>query len=100
MLPFVKPADVRRYYEKEVIDSYDDVIRCIIENTNINKEESYDTYENRFIYSLIQNMKSYIARKKKNLEISSSLKNNKMLQYAASTEVGKEKVKINKWGPN
>lgn len=24
---------------------------------NINKEENYDTYENRFIYTLIQNMK-------------------------------------------
>ena len=27
---------------------------------NINKEESFDTYENRFIYSLIKNMKFYI----------------------------------------
>ena len=31
---------------------------------NINKEESFNTYENRFIYSLIQNMKGFIARKK------------------------------------
>ena len=42
--------------------------KAIIEITyypiNINKEESYNTYENRFIYSLIQNMKSFIARKK------------------------------------
>ena len=29
---------------------------------NINKEESFDTYENRFIYSLIKNMKFYIDR--------------------------------------
>ena len=34
---------------------------------NINKEESFDTYENRFIYSLIKNMKFFIERKKKNL---------------------------------
>ena len=39
---------------------------------NINKEESYNTYENRFIYSLIQNMKFYITRKKRNLVVSSS----------------------------
>lgn len=62
---------------------------------NINKEESYDTYENRFIYSLIQNMKIYIARKKKNITTSESLKNNKNLEYVASTEIGKEKVNIN-----
>ena len=61
---------------------------------NINKEESYDTYENRFIYSLIQNMKSYIARRKKNLVTNSSLKNNKNLQYMASTEIGKEKINL------
>lgn len=61
---------------------------------NINKEESYDTYENRFIYSLIQNMKSYITNKKKNI-IKSSLKNNKNLNYNAFTEIGKEKVNIN-----
>lgn len=62
---------------------------------NINKEESYDTYENRLIYSLIQNMKSYIAIKKKNLISSFSLKDNKNLQYAATTEIGKEKININ-----
>ena len=62
---------------------------------NINKEESYDTYENRFIYSLVQNMKSFIARKKKNIVSSSSLKNNKNLEYSANTQIGKEKININ-----
>ena len=61
---------------------------------NINKEESYETYENRFIYSLIQNMKSYIARKKRNLVLSSSEKDDKRMEYNASTKVGKEKVNI------
>ena len=32
---------------------------------NITKEESYDTYENRLIYTLIQNMKLYITMKKR-----------------------------------
>ena len=61
---------------------------------NINKEESYETYENRFIYSLIQNMKSYIARKKRNLILSSSEKDDKRMEYNASTKVGQEKVSI------
>lgn len=62
---------------------------------NINKEESYNTYENRFIYSLIQNMKMYVARKKRNIDTSSSLKDNKNLEYIGSTEIGKEKININ-----
>lgn len=31
---------------------------------NVRKEESYDTYENRFIYTLVQNMKYFVSRKK------------------------------------
>jgi len=62
---------------------------------NINKEESYDTYENRLIYTLIQNMKSYIARKKKNLDVTSSNKNDKQLEYQATCELGKEKINLN-----
>lgn len=41
---------------------------------NINKEESFNTYENRFIFSLINNMKTYVE-KKKNEEICSSSSN-------------------------
>ena len=61
---------------------------------NINKEESFDTYENRFIYSLIQNMKVYIAKKKTNELLESRCKNNKRIEYQASTMVYKEKVNI------
>ena len=61
---------------------------------NINKEESYDTYENRLIYTLIQNMKSYIARKKTRLDVVSANKNNKELQYNATCEIGKEKINL------
>lgn len=62
---------------------------------NINKEESYNTYENRFIYSLIQNMKSYIALKKKTISSSSSsLKDNKSLEYNATSKIAGEKVNI------
>lgn len=63
---------------------------------NINKEESFNTYENRFIYSLIQNMKSFIARKKSMNQIteSSTLKDNKTLTYNATSKVGDEDIKI------
>ena len=61
---------------------------------NINKEESFDTYENRFIYSLIQNMKMYIQRKKSGSVLESKFKNNKKFDYSASTNVGEEKVNI------
>ena len=62
---------------------------------NINKEESYNTYENRFIYSLIQNMKGFIARKKAMGIKVSSMKNNKKLEYRANAKVGEEQVDIN-----
>lgn len=61
---------------------------------NINKEESYNTYENRFIYSLIQNMKSFIARKKSMGIVDSSLKSNKKFEYTGSAKVGDEEVNI------
>ena len=61
---------------------------------NINKEESYNTYENRFIYSLIENMKSFIARKKSQGIVDSSLKSNKSLQYSGTTKIDDEEVNI------
>ena len=56
---------------------------------NINKEESYDTYENRFIYTLIQHMKFYMMRKKKMIEERLKLfeKNNKRFSYTGNENV-------------
>lgn len=62
---------------------------------NINKEESFDTYENRFIYSLIQNMKLYINKKKSSMNLNSYVKSNKKLEYVGSSLIGKEKVNMN-----
>lgn len=62
---------------------------------NISKEESFETYENKFIYSLIQNMKFYVERKKNNMQAKGSYKNDKKLEYSASTLMGKEKVDMN-----
>ena len=61
---------------------------------NINKEESFNTYENRFIYSLIQNMKGFIARKKQDGIIPGEVKDSKLIEYNATTTIGKEKVNM------
>ncbi len=61
---------------------------------NINKEESYDTYENRFIYSLIQNMKMYVNFKKKALQSVHDAKDDKIFNYKATSKIGKTKYEI------
>ena len=38
MLPFVKASQVRHYYPDEAIDSYEDAVRVIINNTPIDKD--------------------------------------------------------------
>lgn len=67
---------------------------------NILKEESYDTYENRLIYSLIQNMKMFINRRKTSLEQALNNENggnkdNKSLEYNATSKVLDEKIEVN-----
>lgn len=64
---------------------------------NINKEESYDTYENRLIYTLIQNMKMFIDKRKKTLEENANKesKNDKKFDYKALSQTNTEKVELN-----
>ncbi len=61
---------------------------------NINKEESYDTYENRLIYTLIQNMSNFLELKKKTLLTNSTLRDIKKCEYHAKSKVGLEQVTI------
>ncbi len=61
---------------------------------NINKDESYDTYENRFIFTLIQNMESFLEIKKKSLLLSSSLRDVKKCEYHAKSKVGLEQISM------
>lgn len=61
---------------------------------NINKEETFDTYENRFIYTLIQNMEAFIAVKKRGLLDGLYLKDDKAIQYKGASVVGQEHVSI------
>ena len=39
MLPFVKPANVRRFFEDAQIESYTDAVRVAVENMNVNSDE-------------------------------------------------------------
>ena len=61
---------------------------------NINKDESYDTYENRLIYTLIDNMRNFLEIKKKSLITASSIKDVKKAKYSARSNIGKEQVFI------
>ena len=62
---------------------------------NINKDESYNTYENRLVYTLIQNMNEYLFIKKRNLIVCSSNKSIKKCSYNGVSQVGNETVNIN-----
>ena len=62
---------------------------------NINKEESFNTYENRFIYSLIKNMQYFINSKKKNIANYNFVnKEHKELNYNGNSKIGKENINI------
>ncbi len=61
---------------------------------NINKEESFNTYENRFIYSLVKTMEMFVFRKKQMLDTNFEFKNEKKMQYSGATKIGQEDVGI------
>lgn len=61
---------------------------------NILKEETLDTYENRFIYTLIQNMLNFINVYGSNMDDDSHLASMKTLSYDAKTKKGGEDISI------
>ena len=61
---------------------------------NINKEESFNTYENRFIYSLIQNIMTFIQFKKKTVVEDAKYDGNNDITYNGKCMLGDEKVSI------
>ena len=69
---------------------------------NVRKEESYNTYENRLIYTLVQNTKMFIKRKTDELmksinsenEQDDNDKDNTKLEYSATSEVKDEKINV------
>ena len=69
---------------------------------NVRKEETYNTYENRLVFTLIQNMNRFIKKKKDNLtkispesENNTEEKDNKMLEYSATSTVEDEQIEVN-----
>lgn len=62
---------------------------------NINKDENYNTYENRVIYTLIKNMQMFIDMKKRDLVTKSYTKDSKRSEYHGTSRVGAEVVDIN-----
>lgn len=61
---------------------------------NINKEESLDTYENRFIFTLINNLRQFFEQRVEASGDSSYYVDKKNLNYEANTKVGTEKIKF------
>lgn len=60
---------------------------------DIRNEETYNIYENRFLYTLIHQLNSFIMKKEdllKNFQIS----DDKVLEYGANTQTPTEKVRI------
>ncbi len=49
MLPFVKPANVRRFFEDAEIESYTDAVRVAVENMNVNSEERNAIVTHQFV---------------------------------------------------
>lgn len=69
---------------------------------NVRKEESYDTYENRLIYTLVQNVRTFMKKRKEELLNTINVqndepqsKNNKNLQYNATSKIDDERVEVN-----
>ena len=63
---------------------------------NINKEESYNTYENRLIYTLVQNMKAFVNQKKEILANTkkSPFKDEKLVEYQGNSNSGNEEIEM------
>ena len=79
-----------------LIQDFDEVKGTITPSKvlNINKEESYDMYENRFIYSLLVNLQMFVAKRKELTQKGSQMKSSKKLDYTAQTKLGSEEVKL------
>ena len=62
---------------------------------NVLKEETFNTYENRFIYTLIEHTADFVKKRKEGLKKNPKLKDNKKIEYKSSTMVGQEKINVN-----
>lgn len=49
MLPFIKPANVRRFFEEKTIESYTDAVRVAVENMEIDENERNVLITHQFV---------------------------------------------------
>lgn len=52
MLPFIKPVEIKRFYPDEIIDTYEDAIKCILKHSSVNKSERNVIMVHQFVTSL------------------------------------------------
>lgn len=61
---------------------------------NVHKEDTTDLYENRFIYTLVTRLESFINRQLDNLDLLSNREIKKDVSYKAETIINEKKVNI------
>ena len=54
MLPFVKPANVRRFFEDAEIESYTDAVRVAVGNMNVNADERNVIVTHQFVTGAVK----------------------------------------------
>ena len=62
---------------------------------NIHKEETYDLYENRFVFSLLNNLFMFIKQRKDAVKEGSFSKSDKKINFNTQTKVNSELININ-----
>ena len=62
---------------------------------NINKDENYNTYENRVIYTLVRNMQMFVDMRERELVANPYTKDSKKGEYHGTAKIGGENVNIN-----
>lgn len=60
---------------------------------NVINEETFNTYENRFLYTLIHDMSNFVREKERELK-DYKLTDNKLLEYSANSSTDNEKINI------
>ena len=61
---------------------------------NINREESLDTYENRFIFTLINNLRTFYENRLEATSGNSYCVDKNMMKYEANTKIDNENIKV------
>lgn len=62
---------------------------------NIHREETFDLYENRFIYSLLINLHDFVQRRKDAVKEGSFSKSYKKLNFNTQTIINSEQINVN-----